>query len=169
MNLHILYIEDDHSIATLNLELTAKDHPDSSIKHADTFHKAVSLLEELGPFDLIVSDFRFPGIDTLSDTGGVDFYRHATAETPQTPFVILSNSSDVVDSIKNLPEYALCPPTAIFIKSRISLSEIIEKAIRGSLATTQDFKVPTLPARPVLKEKPHTSKLAWGWFLRKDA
>ena len=74
---------------------TSRCCPDVQIFHAYDYQEAEKLLKTDTAFDLIVSDFHFPGRVPETMNGGADFYELAVTVAPSIPFFFLSSSEPI--------------------------------------------------------------------------
>jgi CheY-like chemotaxis protein len=111
----ILYVEDEDDVATAHVGWVRNNFPDIEIIHADSYKKAIELLKKLS-FDLVVSDFKFPGKEPSSKTGGIDLFRFIINEFSQMPFHFLSGSFDEIKELLESNRLPMRPTDKIFPK-----------------------------------------------------
>ncbi|MFA5040257.1 MAG: response regulator [Bdellovibrionales bacterium] len=93
----ILHVEDNESLAESYKRRVQEAYPEIEILQAASYDEAAELLRK-NEFDLIVSDFSFPGKGFLRYSGGMELFRLVIEEYPKTPVHFLSN---MASSIKN--------------------------------------------------------------------
>jgi two-component system NtrC family sensor kinase len=86
---HILVIEDEHPVATVLTRLLAGDGHQVTV--AQEGAEALARLQA-EPFDLVVTDFKMPGMS------GVEFYRSVTAVHPGLASRIIFTTGDVLSA-----------------------------------------------------------------------
>lgn len=96
-----------------------------------------------GPFAVIVSDLRMPGM------GGIEFLAHAKAQAPETVRIMLTGFADVETAIQAVNEGAVfrfltkpCPPETLLgaVKAGVEQyrlitaeKELLDKTLKGSI------------------------------------
>lgn len=78
----ILLVDDEADILNSFQEFLESSIPGVVVKTAPSGKDALPLLK--GPLDLVISDYKMPGMD------GITFLRHAEQEHPETPKVLLT-------------------------------------------------------------------------------
>ena len=84
----VLYVEDNKDFREMAISSKGL-FPDLELIVASDYTEAVTALKNNGPFDLIISDFQYPGIED-NKRGGLDLFLLAKQNYPHTPFLYLS-------------------------------------------------------------------------------
>ena len=79
----IVLVDDEADILNSFQEFLESSIPDVAVKTASSGKEALPLLKQ-GPVDLIISDYKMPGMD------GITFLKHAEEIHPHTPKVLLT-------------------------------------------------------------------------------
>ncbi len=111
----ILHVEDNESLAKSYKMRVQDEYPGVEIEHAATYDEAVQRLKE-ERFDLIVSDFSFPGKDVWRYSGGVDLYRFVLEGKIETPVHFLSSMAAHIEDILAKNHLPLRPTDKLFSK-----------------------------------------------------
>jgi|GEM_PF-6427988 CheY-like chemotaxis protein len=95
--MRILYIEDEF-IIEMNVRMRLKsDYPDIELVHAPSYAESVKKLEGPNSFDLIISDFNFPGKKGSGNPGGIDLFDYfrcfESTDLAAPPFYFCSNKT----------------------------------------------------------------------------
>jgi serine phosphatase RsbU (regulator of sigma subunit) len=95
MRTKVLLVDDDKMLlAGLKRQLRNKFKIETAISGED----AVKMVEENGPYAVVVSDFMMPGMN------GIDFLRKVKASDPDTIRMMLTGSADMATAIKAVNE-----------------------------------------------------------------
>lgn len=78
----ILLVDDEQDILNSFQEFLEASIPGAEVKTAASGKEALALLK--GPLDLVISDYKMPGMD------GLTFLKHVEKEHPETPKVLLT-------------------------------------------------------------------------------
>lgn len=81
---HLLFVDDEIDILSSFKEFLESNIPGLTVHTAESGDKALALMPTIGKIDLIISDYKMPGMD------GITFLRHAEQEHPETPKVLLT-------------------------------------------------------------------------------
>jgi DNA-binding NarL/FixJ family response regulator len=111
----ILHVEDDFNFAKAIETRIQDDYPGIEIIHAASYGSAVEELRKQ-PFDLVVSDFNFPGKNPFYPTGGIDLFRLILDEFPQTPVHYLSSMPAYIEAILEKSKLSMRQMDKIFSK-----------------------------------------------------
>ena len=149
--MNILYVEGDPVAAAFSLmELDKVLSRDDKIVHVESPAAAAKAKKKEGPFDLVISCYKFGDETVLEDMGGVEIYRLFSGET--TPcFLSGQSGGDIPKALrKRNPEVPEDFKDRIFQKPS-AISDIVENFKKNPIP----FKT---AIRPLKKEKnPKTS------------
>lgn len=81
---HLLFVDDETDILSSFKEFLESNIQGLTVHTAESGDKALQLLRKLGRVDLIISDYKMPGMD------GITFLKQAEGLAPQTPKVLLT-------------------------------------------------------------------------------
>ncbi|HNX60773.1 MAG TPA: response regulator, partial [Spirochaetota bacterium] len=142
----VLFVDDDQNILS---GFHRYMHDRYAISTADSGHKGLDLMRTEGPFSVVVSDFKMPGMS------GAQFLEHARTEFPETIRIMLSGQAEMhelVDVINSGNIFRFlnkpCPPDALakniddgieqyrLIRSE---KELLEKTLSGSIKLLVDI------------------------------
>jgi len=111
----ILHVEDRDSLARAYKARIQEKCPQIEILRAATYDEAVELLEK-ETFDLIVSDFSFPGKEIYRYSGGIDLYRLILDRYPHMTVHFLSSMAGSIEEVLAESKMRLRPTDKIFYK-----------------------------------------------------
>jgi CheY-like chemotaxis protein len=111
----ILHVEDDEHLARSIKTKILGACPDLEILYAASYAAAVDFLNRHS-FDLVVSDFSFPGKNPYSFSGGIDLFRFIVAEFPDLPVHFLSRTYAWIKEILREHDLPLRPIDKIYAK-----------------------------------------------------
>jgi len=139
----VLYVEDNNDFREMALSSKGL-FPDLELIVASDYAEAAAALKNHGPFDLIISDFQYPGIEG-NKRGGLDLFLLAKQNYPQTPFLYLSRrpTDEIVQAVQEKGLHI--PAKYIFSKDVTTFEEVVTYGIEqfcpnsaiGSLAHTK--------------------------------
>src|SRR5579872_3177845 len=113
--MRILLADDHHLVREAIASYLTRAAPDITCIEAADFRQVRERLEESGAFDLVILDYRMPGMNGLS---GLD---EVKASLPQTPVAVLSGAMDAGEAERALERDA---------------SGVIMKNLRGTALLT---------------------------------
>jgi len=126
--MRILLADDHHLVREAIASYLTRAAPDITCIEAADFRQVRERLEESGAFDLVILDYRMPGMNGLS---GLD---EVKASLPQTPVAVLSGAMDAGEAERALERDA---------------SGVIMKNLRGTALLTMERIAYDQVARPV--------------------
>lgn len=85
MKAKILLVDDDRDILEVLTKRLAQSY---EVHRADDGLDAIRMLETEGPFAVVVSDWRMPGLD------GMELFREMTEQAPETARIMLTGHGD---------------------------------------------------------------------------
>lgn len=85
MKAKVLLVDDDHDILDVLTHRLAQSY---DVHRADDGLDAIRMLETDGPFAVVVSDWRMPGID------GMELFREMMEQAPETARIMLTGHGD---------------------------------------------------------------------------
>jgi len=140
----ILCVDDDPNVLSA-LERTLRKQ--YAIHTAEGAEEGIKAIEAEGPFAVIVSDLRMPGMD------GIQFLAHVKEIAPDSVRIMLTGHADLKVSIEAVNEGNIfrfltkpCPPEKLSkaLDAGIELyrlvkaeKELLESTLRGSVSTRQ--------------------------------
>jgi response regulator RpfG family c-di-GMP phosphodiesterase len=146
MSERILCVDDDVNILESHQRVFRKQF---QIDSAVGGQQALSLLESKGPYAVVVSDMRMPGMD------GAELLSEIRKRSPDTIRILLTGYADVAASIKAVNEGRIfsfltkpCPPDALGKALEAGLGqhrllraekELLEQTLSGSLKVFTDI------------------------------
>jgi DNA-binding NtrC family response regulator len=80
----VLFVDDETDILSSFKEFLESNMPGLTVLTADSGDRALGLLRQAGKVDLIISDYKMPGMD------GITFLKRAEALVPNVPKVLLT-------------------------------------------------------------------------------
>lgn len=142
----ILFVDDDQNVLDTYQRLL---HDKLQIETALGAESALEVIDELGPFAVIVSDLRMPKVD------GIQFLSCVREKYPNTVRMMLTGNADLEAAIHAVNEGNIfrlltkpCPPK-IMIESLVAgidqyrlataEKEILEKTVKGSIKLLTDI------------------------------
>ena len=131
----ILVVDDERSMRTVLRTMLRRDGYE--IREADNGLRALELVREEGPFEVVLTDLKMPGID------GLELLQILAEETPETAVVILTAHGSVDSAVQAVKRGAFDYLEKPF--DRQHLRDTIQKAAATALARTRQ-------ARPVAVE-----------------
>ncbi len=145
MDAKVLVVDDDPNIlAAFRRQWRLR----ATVETADNADAALEILKTRGPFALIISDLRMPGMD------GITLLRHAKESTPDTVRIMLTGHADLETAIEavnsgNIFRFLTKPCGAEIMAGAIrsgleqyrlvtSERELLEKTLSGSVKVLSD-------------------------------
>ncbi len=125
--MRVLYVEDNKDFRDMALSARGL-FPDFELIVASDYSEAVAALKNAGPFDLIVSDFQYPGIEG-NKRGGLDLFVLAKQNHQHTPFLYLSRrpTDEIVQAVQEKGLHI--SPEHIFNKDITTFEEVVTYGI----------------------------------------
>lgn len=143
----VLCVDDDELIVLEWLKLHLCRHYE--VLTANDGYTALELLEQKGPFAVVLSDMRMPGMD------GVTLLGHVRRRSPDTTRMLLTGQADLDSAIASVNEGQLfrfltkpCTPPALLQAFRAAISQyrlitaervLLEQTLRGVIQTLTDI------------------------------
>ena len=115
----ILVVEDEQDIRDLLKELLESSVPSVEVSLAPTGGDGLRMME-LDAFDLIITDFKMPGMN------GLEFLQAARARSPDTPRVLMTAFPDLDIAVRSINEAHI----ENFFAKPLDPDEIVEKVTR---------------------------------------
>lgn len=112
-------VEDEQDIRDLMKELLESSVPSVQVSTAPTGGDALRMME-LEAFDLIITDFKMPGMN------GLEFMQAARARAPDTPRVLMTAFPDLDIAVRSINEAHI----ENFFAKPLDPDEIVEKVAR---------------------------------------
>lgn len=149
----ILFVDDEPALLSAIARNLRSEHYD--VATASSGAEAVELLRTGGPFAVIVSDLRMPGMD------GVELLRYARKLSPDTVRILFTGQPDMENAIAAVNEGEIfrfitkpCPrvPMALVLKSAVQQHQLItaervllQQTLRGSIKALTEMLALTNP------------------------
>lgn len=142
----ILFVDDEANILEAYQRALRKEF---RVETANGGAQALTMMQECGPYAVIVSDMRMPGMD------GVQFLAEARERAPETVRAMLTGNADQQTAIEAVNEGHIfrfmtkpCPPDSLIRTLKACLrqyhlimaeKELLEKTLRGSIQVMTDI------------------------------
>lgn len=145
MTQKVLFVDDDSNLlAALNRRLRKK----FDMEIAVGAEQGLEVLEQVGPFAVVVADMRMPGMD------GITFLRHVRETSPDTVRIMLTGNADMQTAIDAVNQGNIfrfltkpCPYEVMGVALDAALEqhrlvtaehELLEKTLMGSIKVLAD-------------------------------
>ena len=142
----ILFVDDDPNILQAYQRMLSEH---LTVETAEGGEKGLFFLENRGPYAVVISDLRMPGMD------GIEFLSKVTETTPDTVRMMLTGNADLGTAVQAVNEGNIfrfltkpCPPD-IMVNSLIAginqyrlitaEKELLEKTLTGSIKLLTDI------------------------------
>ncbi len=128
--MRILYIEDNPTLRCLSVMSFEALWPQDQLVVAENYRQAESAFAEAGPFDLIISDYEYPGMND-GRSGGREFYALwcASDAEARAPFVFFSGRSPEDlrnDLLKNIAVESIQPYAILTKSASVTFVDVVE-------------------------------------------
>ena len=152
MTTQILFVDDEPSVLRSYQRLMGLDY---ELDTAEGAEEALKLLEQNGPYGVVVSDMRMPGMN------GAEFLSVVRQNYPDTVRMLLTGQADMNDTISAVNNGRIfrflskpCPPDVLggaldealeLFRLRHAEKELLEKTLKGTIKLLADLLSITNP------------------------
>jgi DNA-binding NtrC family response regulator len=134
---HLLFVDDETDILSSFKEFLESNIPGLTVHTAENGDQALQMLKKLAKVDLIISDYKMPGMD------GITFLKQAEGVVPQTPKVLLTAFPKLDLAIEAINEVRVDK----FLTKPLPPDRLLD-VVRGLLGQGKGFNFKPAPPTP---------------------